>query len=110
MRWLREKQYIMILGIVSLLIIAYIIITDEGDISYEPITVKEGDTLWTLADRYKWKMDREAWIRNVVAENNLEGERIFAGQTLMIPIPDDAIYIAIDEDDEIQEVKVASKR
>ncbi|MED3660521.1 LysM peptidoglycan-binding domain-containing protein [Ureibacillus sp. FSL K6-8385] len=53
MRWLREKQYIMILGIVSLLIIAYIIITDEGDISYEPITVKEGDTLWTLADRYK---------------------------------------------------------
>ncbi|MED3660522.1 hypothetical protein P4476_01295 [Ureibacillus terrenus] len=55
-------------------------------------------------------MDREAWIRNVVAENNLEGERIFAGQTLMIPIPDDAIYITIDEDDEIQEVKVASKR
>ena len=56
MRWLREKQYIMILGIVSLLIIAYIIITDEGDISYEPITVKKGTPFgrWRTAISERW--------------------------------------------------------
>ncbi|MFC5558761.1 LysM peptidoglycan-binding domain-containing protein [Ureibacillus thermophilus] len=102
---LQRKHYIKILFIVSLLIIAYIFITDE-DFSYEQITIQEGDTLWTLADRYKGDMTKEQWIRLVTAENNLNGNHIIAGDTLIIPIPKNAIYMAVNEE-EIQSIKVA---
>lgn len=110
MAWLQRNHYLKVLIIVSLIIIAYIFITDEGELTFEQITIKEGDTLWTLADRYKGNLTKEDWIRMVAVENNLDGEHIIAGETLMIPVPKDAIYIAINEEDEIQPVKVASKR
>lgn len=110
MAWLQRNHYLKVLIIVSLIIIAYIFITDEGELTFEQITIKEGDTLWTLADCYKGNLTKEDWIRMVAVENNLDGEHIIAGETLMIPVPKDAIYIAINEEDEIQSVKVASKR
>lgn len=108
MSWLEKNHYIKILSIVTLLIIAYIFITDDGDMTFEQITIKEGDTLWTLADRYKGYMTTEEWIRTVAKENNINVDYIIAGETLMIPIPKDAIYIAMNEE-EIQSIKVAVK-
>lgn len=108
MSWLEKNHYIKILSIVTLLIIAYIFITDDGDMTFEQITIKEGDTLSTLADRYKGYMTTEEWIRTVAKENNINVDYIIAGETLMIPIPKDAIYIAMNEE-EIQSIKVAVK-
>lgn len=99
MSWLEKNSYIKILFIVSLLIIVYIYITEDRKTTYEPITIQYGDTLWTLAERYKGDMSKEEWIHKVILENNLQGEHITAGETLMIPIPRDDIYIAINNEE-----------
>lgn len=106
MDWLQKYNYIKILCIVTLLIITYIYITDD-EMAYEQIIIQQGDTLWTLAERYKGNLTTEQWIHKVKKENDIQGEHIVAGGTLTIPIPQDAIYIAINEENEIQSVKVA---
>lgn len=109
MTWLEKNNYIKILFVVTLLIVAYIYITDEKT-TYEQITIQQGDTLWSLAERYKGNMTTEQWIQKVKAQNEIEGEHILAGGMLTIPIPQDAIFIAINEEDEIESIQIASKK
>lgn len=44
--------------------------------------VRRGDSLWTIARSHGTTVDR------LVAENELRGKQIFAGQTLMVPVAD----------------------
>lgn len=108
MNSLQKYNYIKILFAVTLFIVAYIYITDDKT-TYEQITVQQGDTLWSLAERYKGNMTTEQWIQKVKSQNNIEGEHIIAGGKITIPIPQDAIYIAINEENEIQSIEIASK-
>lgn len=44
--------------------------------------VRRGDSLWTIARTHGTTVDR------LVSENELRGKRIYAGQTLMVPVAD----------------------
>ena len=56
---------------------------------YDTITVKSGDTLWTIAQNHKQKYNKRGDIRKLIFEikeaNNLESSIIYAGDELVIP-------------------------
>ncbi|MFF0826033.1 LysM peptidoglycan-binding domain-containing protein [Brevibacillus sp. NPDC003359] len=51
------------------------------------VTVQSGDSLWTLAVRYKadQQMDIRDYIIEIKDANGLESNRIYPGQTLLLP-------------------------
>ena len=108
MNWLQKNNYIAILFGVTLFIVGYLLITDDGNTAYNEIKIEHGDTLWSLAERYSGEMSHIDWIKTVRTENNLLTENIEAGQELVIPISTDHVYIASDEE-KYDSVKVASK-
>ncbi|MDA8234157.1 MAG: LysM peptidoglycan-binding domain-containing protein [Clostridia bacterium] len=54
--------------------------------SYELISVQDGDTLWSIATKYKSEDDPRAIIYNIKKINHLDQSAIYPGQTLKIPI------------------------
>lgn len=54
-----------------------------ADIRY--VSVRSGDTLWSLAQAYAPTQDPRDWINQVVTINNLQGIDLVAGQRLAIP-------------------------
>lgn len=59
---------------------------------YTTLLVEEGDTLWDIADEYMTEEyeDKEAFIREVSAMNQLTGHIIRCGDTIIIPYYADA--------------------
>ena len=51
MNWLQKNNYIAILFGVTLFIVGYLLITDDGNTAYNEIKIEHGDTLWSLAER-----------------------------------------------------------
>lgn len=68
---------------------------DNGDVTKEALpgkyTVKEGDTLFTIAQKY---YDDGYKYTEIIKENNLPGETISTGQALNIPKLEDAMAMA----------------
>ncbi len=52
---------------------------------YETITVKSGDTLWTIAQKYNKSGDIRKLIHAIKKANNLEASSIYAGEQLLVP-------------------------
>ncbi|MFM8927518.1 MAG: LysM peptidoglycan-binding domain-containing protein, partial [Rhodoluna sp.] len=50
------------------------------------VTVRSGDTLWALAERYGANQDPRDFITKLVALNNLESSTLAAGMQLALPI------------------------
>jgi cell division protein YceG involved in septum cleavage len=55
---------------------------------YMEITVASGDTLWKLAKEYEdqHRLSTEEFINWVVDVNHLSGQRIIAGEKIVIPV------------------------
>lgn len=53
---------------------------------YTSITIEEGETLWTIADRYSAGagMDTSEYLRELKAMNNLTDDTIYAGCHLTV--------------------------
>ncbi|MFY3792785.1 cell division suppressor protein YneA [Ureibacillus sp. MALMAid1270] len=110
MKWLEKNSYVKVLLTAFLVIAGYIFITDEGNTTYEQIQVQHGDSLWSLAEKYRGNMPTHEWIKAVKLENNLNGETIVAGRELTIPLSADTIIMAQDfeQENNSTEVKVAT--
>ncbi|SHJ55385.1 LysM domain-containing protein [Anaerobranca californiensis DSM 14826] len=54
-------------------------------IQYFNITVVEGDTIWSISERYRGNVEQESFINMIRQINNLNGNVIRVGQTLKIP-------------------------
>lgn len=109
MSWIQNNSLLKVLILSFIMIISYIVITDNGDVTYGKVEVQHGDTLWTLAEKYKGTMSTTEWIETVKKENNLRDDTIIAGKHLSIPLSSDIIYIAEnDEDNKKTYVKIAS--
>lgn len=52
---------------------------------YDTVTVKSGDTLWTIAQKYNKSGDIRKLIFEIKKENNLETSIIYIGDELLIP-------------------------
>ncbi|NBW73607.1 MAG: LysM peptidoglycan-binding domain-containing protein [Microbacteriaceae bacterium] len=58
----------------------------SGSTNFAYITVRSGDTLWGIAQRYAPNQDPRDFITKLVALNNLESSSLAAGMQLALPI------------------------
>lgn len=64
------------------------------DKQYFNIEVEPGATLWDIAETYMDSeyYDHSSYIQEVISINNIEGDAIYAGDTLTIPVVKAAMY------------------
>ncbi len=110
MNWLQKNSYIVVLFVAFFVMGAFLLITDNGETTYEQIEIQHGDTLWTLAEQYRGEMSIQEWIKAVKSENSLNEEHIVAGHALTVPINAKSIYVAnLKSEEELHSVEVAIK-
>lgn len=87
-------SYVIILISVSL-VISFILsyqVHSFHDDKYIKITVSKGDTLWKIADEYSEKsLSGEKFINWVKNHNNIEEDRIFPGDQIVIPVNKESV-------------------
>ncbi|MBW3113735.1 MULTISPECIES: LysM peptidoglycan-binding domain-containing protein [Bacillaceae] len=90
--WSRFSYIIIFIALV-LLSAAYLVINTANQPSYQSITVKDGDTLWTIAKQYneEYSMTVEEFIAWVGEENELTSFSIKPGDSLVLPIENPTI-------------------
>lgn len=86
----KEKNSFRIISILFLLtfILIFLTITTKGSkpIIYKSVTIKEGDTLWSIVKEYNDKeMDPRKMISEIKKINNLKDVVLKPGQTIKIP-------------------------
>lgn len=65
---------------------AYDINYPESGVYYTSYTVKSGDTLYSIADEFKWdSISIKGYVRLVTQINNLPDEKILSGSDIIIP-------------------------
>ncbi len=52
---------------------------------YDTVTVKSGDTLWTIAKKYRKSGDVRRLIHAIKKANKLESSMIYTGDQLLVP-------------------------
>ena len=58
---------------------------EKKEITYAPVAVESGDSLWTLAATYYPNTNRKAAIEEIKKVNGLTGSTIYEGDVLMLP-------------------------
>lgn len=85
----RNYSYTIILLVFSLLAILFVKINlSASQDSYMTITVTEGESLWTISEKYadEHGLSKGQFVEWVETHNGISGDYIFAGEDLMIPI------------------------
>lgn len=85
---LKNYSFVLLFMAVSLIAGMFLIFSLSEDGDYSQIVVREGDTLWTIADQYKDSngMNKEEFIVWVQKKNHLYTALIKPGDELIIPI------------------------
>lgn len=104
-KWLQKNNYIVLLFIVGVFLFILFSLNTPKNISYEEIKVEQGDSLWSLSEKYRGKMSTEKWMDIVMVENDLVDTKIMAGKSLVIPLTEETGYftgetIEVARDDE----------
>ena len=61
----------------------------KGEYNVISVRVKQGDTLWTIAQEYKPKgKDLRAYVYEIAANNGLDDCGVRSGQTIFVPVKD----------------------
>jgi cell division protein YceG involved in septum cleavage len=102
----KRFSYVIILLILGVASFSIFLIHVSSQPEYEQITVKQGDTLWTIAERYEGShsMTSEEFIDWIGKENNLSTFKITEGESLTLPVTEKAIkhntdvQLALNED------------
>jgi len=85
----RNYSYTIILLVFSLLAILFVKINlSASQDSYMTITVAEGESLWTISEKYEDEhgLSKGQFVEWVETHNGISGDYIFAGENLIIPI------------------------
>lgn len=75
---------------ITILLISTVVFAQGNNekITYQPIAVEFGDTLWEIAGKYYPDTDRRTAIADIKKVNNLADSEIFAGDVLLVPETD----------------------
>ena len=62
--------------------------SSNNEVIYESVMIEEGDTLFSLADRYykSYSGTKESFIATVCNINNIDSDDIKAGEYIIIPL------------------------
>jgi hypothetical protein len=85
----RNYSYTIILLVFSLLALLFVKINvSASQDSYMTITVAEGESLWTISEKYEDEhgLSKGQFVKWVETHNGISGDYIFAGEDLIIPI------------------------
>jgi cell division protein YceG involved in septum cleavage len=84
----KRFSYVIILLILGIASFSIFLVHISSQSKYEQITVKQGDTLWTIAERYEgsYSMTSEEFIDWIGKENNLSTFKITEGELLTLPV------------------------
>ena len=108
MKKVKLSSFTVMFLVFSIVFIALILIKDNKIELYEQVTIEQGDTLWALAEQYRGKMDKHDWIHTVKKQNELTTEAVVSGQTLIVPVEKNSIYLAEGySQNDAQSIKVA---
>lgn len=103
MTFIQKNSYLTAFFLLVLLVSLYTIFSyHSNETSMSQVEIKEGDTLWTLAESFSGDVPHHDWIAAIMEENGLETPKIVAGQSIKIPsdqlkyAPDDTVKLAGD--------------
>ena len=85
---LRRKQRRVVLAVCALAILLSSMVfasNAKAEITYAPVAVERGDSLWTLAAVYYPDTDRRSAIAEIKRVNHLSDSSIYEGDVLMLP-------------------------
>lgn len=89
--WDRYSYAIILIGLsFGSALTIYIASHSFNEKNYENIIVSEGDSLWRIAQQYssEYKLSDDQFISWVKKHNHIEGDRIYPGEKLVIPVKD----------------------
>lgn len=105
MNWIKNNPFISLLvGVIFSCTLFFVLFAVEQEESYNEIFIHDGDTLWTLSDKYRGNTPKQDWISEVMLANNLNTQMIHAGDSLVLPnsldqyAPDQGIEYAGESD------------
>lgn len=86
MNWFKNNPFIsLLLGVILSCTLFFVLTANEQEESHNEIFIKDGDTLWTLSDKYRGNTPKQDWISEVMLANNLNTQMIHSGDSLVIP-------------------------
>lgn len=100
--WSKYSYAILLIGLSFALTFVFAERTQSSiNENYLSITVEEGDSLWQLSKSYssEHQLSPEEFI-NWVKKNNQIDEELFAGESIIIPVKKNEIYIASSSENE----------
>lgn len=103
MTFIQKNSYLTAFFLLVLLVSIYTIFSyNSNESTMSQVQVKEGDTLWTLAESFSGDTPHHEWIEGIMQENGLETPKIIVGQSIKIPsdqlkyAPDETVKLAGD--------------
>lgn len=63
----------------------------QSEKKYIKVTVEQGDTIWEIANNYTSgsSLSGDQFVSWVKMHNQIDGDRIFPGEKLVVPVPKD---------------------
>ena len=93
---IQKNSYLILFFALIMVFTFYAILShNTNSAQMSQVEIKEGDTLWTLAESFSGTTPHHEWIEDIMKENNLSTSKIIAGQSLKIP--SDQLKFAPDE-------------
>ncbi|CEG22530.1 Cell division suppressor protein YneA [Planococcus massiliensis] len=103
MTFIQKNSYLAAFFLLVLLVSIYTIFSyNSNEATTSQVEVKEGDTLWTLAESFSGDIPHHEWIEEIMQQNGLETPKIVVGQSIKIPsdqlkyAPDETVKLAGD--------------
>lgn len=103
MTFIQRNSYLILFFSLILTFSFYTVLSlKSDDVEVSHVEIKDGDTLWTLAESFGGSTPHQEWIEEIMAENDLSTPHIVAGQSIKIPVdqlnytPDDTVKLAGD--------------
>ncbi|MGO4887657.1 LysM peptidoglycan-binding domain-containing protein [Anaerobacillus sp. MEB173] len=85
---LQDLSYIVIFIVIIIMMMTSIVVSANSynSLPTQEVIVKEGDTLWSIGEMYDTGLTFSELIRWVEKVNKIDRDKLYPGQTLMIPV------------------------